>query len=68
VQSLTAGEAGPQARLPTAKGQVDPTKLLIGAFSWGGNPGKGATYLRFEPAKNDGDTVYDLVVKSAFGR
>jgi hypothetical protein len=47
-----------------AKGQVDPIKHLIGTASgWGGNPDKDATYLSFAPAKNDGDTVYKLVVK-----
>ncbi|UWU80661.1 DUF1254 domain-containing protein [Bradyrhizobium huanghuaihaiense] len=45
------------------KGQVDPIKHLIGtAAGWGGNPDKEATYLSFNPEKNDGSTVYKLVV------
>lgn len=44
--------------------QVDPVRRLIGAASaWGGNPEKDATYLNVVPAKNDGTTVYKLVVK-----
>ncbi|TWI59562.1 uncharacterized protein DUF1214 [Bradyrhizobium huanghuaihaiense] len=43
--------------------QVDPIKHLIGtAAGWGGNPDKEATYLSFNPEKNDGSTVYKLVV------
>ena len=46
------------------KDQVDPVQRLIGAASaWGANPPKDATYLNFAPAKNDGTTVYKLVVK-----
>jgi hypothetical protein len=46
-----------------AKGEVDPIRHLIGtAAGWGGNPDKDATYLTFEPARNDGDTVYKLTV------
>jgi len=46
-----------------AKGQVDPVKHLIGtAAGWGGNPDKEATYLSINPEKNDGNTVYKLVV------
>jgi hypothetical protein len=45
-----------------AKGEVDPIKHLIGtAAGWGGNPDKDASYLSFDPAKNDG-TVYKLSV------
>jgi hypothetical protein len=37
---------------------------LIGAASaWGANPPKDATYLNVVPAKNDGATVYKLVVR-----
>ncbi len=44
--------------------QVDPVRHLVGsAAAWGGNPDKDATYLNFTPAKNDGTTVYRLVVK-----
>jgi hypothetical protein len=45
------------------KDQVDPVQRLIGAASaWGANPPKDATYLNFVPAKNDGKTVYKMVV------
>lgn len=44
--------------------QVDPIYHLIGtAAGWGGNPDKDATYIGFNPAKNDGQTAYTLVVK-----
>jgi hypothetical protein len=46
------------------KDQVDPIRHLIGtALGWGGNPDKDATYLNITPPKNDGTTVYTLVVK-----
>jgi hypothetical protein len=46
-----------------AKGKVDPVRHLIGtAAGWGGNPDKDATYLSFNPPKNDGITVYRLTV------
>ena len=46
------------------QGKVDPVRHLIGsAAAWGGNPDKDATYLSFEPARNDGATVYRLKVK-----
>lgn len=46
------------------KGEVDPINHLLGtAAGWGGNPDKDATYLNFTPEKNDGKTVYELVVK-----
>jgi hypothetical protein len=45
------------------KGQVDPVKHLIGtAAGWGGNPDKDASYASFSPPKNDGKTVYKLIV------
>lgn len=44
--------------------QVDPIRHLIGtATGWGGNPDKEATYLNVTPSKNDGMTIYKLVVK-----
>lgn len=47
-----------------AKGQVDPVRHLIAtAAGWGGNPDKDATYLSFNPARNDGTTIYKLRVK-----
>jgi hypothetical protein len=45
------------------KGKVDPVRHLIGtAAGWGGNPDNDASYLSFDPAKNDGTTVYKLTV------
>ena len=47
------------------RGEVDPIKHLIGtAAGWGGNPDKDATYISATPAKNDGATVYKLIVGS----
>jgi hypothetical protein len=46
------------------KDQVDPVRRLIGAAAaWGGNPDKDATYLNFNPNRNDGKTLYRLTVK-----
>jgi hypothetical protein len=46
-----------------AKGEVDPIRHLIGtAAGWGGNPDKDATYLSYNPARNDGSTIYKLTV------
>ena len=46
------------------KDEVDPVRRLVGAAAaWGGNPDKDATYLNFTPAKNDGSTIYKLLVK-----
>lgn len=43
--------------------EVDPVRHLIGtASAWGGNPEKDALYLNVTPARNDGETVYRLVV------
>ena len=45
------------------KGQVDPVRHLIAsAVGWGGNPDRDASYLSFDPPKNDGNTVYKLTV------
>jgi hypothetical protein len=47
-----------------ARDEVDPVHHLIGtAAGWGGNPPKAAVYSSFAPAKNDGKTVYKVVVK-----
>src|SRR5262249_32816479 len=44
--------------------EVDPVHhLIVSAAGWGGNPAKDATYLNFAPARNDGTTVYKLVVR-----
>jgi hypothetical protein len=44
--------------------QVDPVRHLIGtATGWGGNAPKDATYLTVVPRKNDGKTIYRLIVK-----
>jgi hypothetical protein len=46
------------------KEEVDPVRRLLGtAAAWGGNPDKDAIYLNFTPTRNDGKTVYRLVVK-----
>ncbi len=46
------------------KGEVDPVSRLIGAAAaWGGNPDRDATYLNVTPAKNDGTTVHQVMVK-----
>lgn len=46
------------------KDQVDPVRHLVAtAAAWGGNPDKDATYLNITPSKNDGTTVYRLIVK-----
>jgi hypothetical protein len=45
------------------RGSVDPVRHLIGtAAGWGGNPDKDASYLSFNPAGNDGSTIYKLNV------
>jgi hypothetical protein len=45
------------------KDQVDPVAHLMGAAAgWGGNPDKDASYLSYDPPKNDGNTVYKLTV------
>jgi len=61
---VLAASAGGFSHAFGAKGEVDPVKHLIGtAAGWGGNPDKDASYLSFEPPKNDGNTVYKLRVK-----
>jgi hypothetical protein len=46
------------------KAEVDPIRHLIGAATgWGGNPDKDAIYLNVTPYKNDGKTIYKLLVK-----
>lgn len=43
--------------------QVDPVRHLIGtAMAWGGNPERDATYINYTPPKNDGETVYRLII------
>jgi hypothetical protein len=45
------------------KNEVDPIRHFIGSASvWGGNPDKEAKYLNVFPARNDGQTVYRLIV------
>jgi hypothetical protein len=44
--------------------EVDPIKHLIGsAILWGGNREQDALYLPITPARNDGNTIYKLMVK-----
>ncbi len=46
------------------EGEVDPVRHLIGtAIGFGGNPDKDARYLNITPEKNDGKTIYTLLVK-----
>src|SRR5262249_24890859 len=46
-----------------ARGQVDPTRHLIGSgMAWGGNPEKDAVYLPITPTQNDGKTIYRMLV------
>lgn len=46
-----------------AKDEVDPIRHLIGtASAWGGNRERDAFYLNVTPSRNDGETVYRLVV------
>jgi hypothetical protein len=53
-----------QRRMFGSKSEVDPVRFVIGAaMGWAGNPDKDAVYLIGVPAKNDGKTVYELVVK-----
>jgi hypothetical protein len=44
--------------------QVDTVKHLIGsAILWGGNTEKDALYLPITPARNDGTTIYKLIIR-----
>jgi hypothetical protein len=53
-----------QRRMFGSRSEVDPVRFVIGAaMGWAGNPDKDATYLIGAPAKNDGQTIYELVVK-----
>jgi len=46
------------------KDEVDPIDHLIGtAIGWGGNPRYAADYQSFYPPKDDGKTVYRLMLK-----
>jgi len=61
---ILAKHSGGFANAFGPKGEVDPVRHVIGtAAGWGGNPDKDATYLSFNPTKNDGSTVYQLKVK-----
>ncbi|MGE3872961.1 MAG: DUF1254 domain-containing protein [Parvibaculaceae bacterium] len=53
-----------QRRMYGSKSEVDPVRFVIGAaMGWAGNPDKDATYLIGTPAKNDGQTIHELVVR-----
>jgi len=44
--------------------QVDPVRHVIGsAMLWGGAPEKDALYLPITPERNDGMTIYKLIVR-----
>ncbi|HMN43912.1 MAG TPA: DUF1254 domain-containing protein [Povalibacter sp.] len=54
-----------QRRMFGSKAEVDPVRFIIGAaMGWAGNPDKDAVYLIGSPAKNDGKTNHELVVKN----
>ena len=60
---LGATVRGP-ARAFGSRTEVDPIRHLIGtATGFGGNPRQDAMYVGVVPDKNDGETVYRLVVK-----
>lgn len=68
-QKVRAGLLQLAATLPDTKAMfgtevtTDPVRHLIGtASAWGGNPEKDALYLNVYPTKNDGATVYQLMV------
>ena len=43
--------------------EVDPVRrLILSASAWGGNPDREAKYLNVFPSRNDGTTVYSLIV------
>jgi len=45
------------------RSDVDPIRHLIAtASAWGGNPDEEAIYVNVTPAKNDGNTIYNLNV------
>jgi hypothetical protein len=51
-------------RMFGARDQVDPVRHLIGtAMGFGGNPEQEALYLNVTPSKNDGTTIYRLLVQ-----
>jgi len=59
------GTVPDQNKMFGTKEQVDPIRRLIGsAGGWGGNPDSEAKYLNVNPSRNDGKTVYKLVVGS----
>jgi hypothetical protein len=50
-------------RMFGTRAEVDPVRHFIGtASAWGGNPEREALYLNVVPPRNDGNTVYRLVV------
>ena len=60
---LTLADGLDSKRMFGARDEVDPVRHLIGtAAGWGGNPEKAALYALIKPEKNDGTTVYKLVV------
>jgi hypothetical protein len=62
---LTLSETLPDLRNAGGrKNEVDPVRLLIAtASAWGLNPDKDAVYLTLTPSRNEGSSVYRLVVK-----
>jgi hypothetical protein len=62
---LVLGATVPDSRrMFGSREEVDPVRHLIGtAMGWGGNPETEAIYLNITPAKNDGVTVYALIIR-----
>lgn len=61
---LVAANGGiDSARMFGREDEVEPTQHLLGtAAGWGGNPGKAALYMGYEPDENDGQTAYALTI------
>lgn len=61
---VLAGTLPDTRRMFGPRNQVDPVRHLIGsATGWGGNAEKDAMYVTVVPNRNDGKTVYRVVVR-----
>jgi hypothetical protein len=65
LNAVTTASGGiDSARMFGSKDHVDPVQHLLGtAAGWGGNPVTDAFYTGGVPDRNDGKTVYRLIVK-----
>ena len=62
--TLLGATVGDTRAMFGSRDRVDPVRHLIGtAIGWGGNPERDAFYLTVTPDRNDGSTVYRLVVR-----